>query len=149
MFKIRTGQTNLPMSLCVSPGSHQLPLLAPSDPSQQTAAAPKLLPAPVLQHTAYSARTTGPPQITSSPPTPPVASPKEQMQVEQNTSGEVFRTPALPKHNQKAVVGCQLSSPPDSQQRANDNRLDQDKELTSSVVRGNAARDLLGLMQSR
>ena len=142
MFKVRTGQTNIPMSLCVAPDSPQLPLLAPPP------AVPRLLPAPILQPTAYSARMTEPPRISSSPPTSQTESPARQMQVGSRGSDDVFRTPALPKHKRGTVGEGQLSSPPDSQPRVDGMDLDQNTELTSSVIRGNAARDLLGLMQS-
>lgn len=144
MFKVRTGQTNLPMSLCISPDSPQLPVLAPP------AAVPRLLPAPILQPTAYSARMTEPPGISSSPPTSQGESPERQIQIGSRVpDDDVFRTPALPKHRRGPVADGQLSSPPDSQQGVDGMDLDQNTELTSSAVRGNAARDLLGLLQSR
>ena len=143
MFKVRTGQTNIPMSLCVSPDPPQLPVLAP----QPTV--PRLLPAPILQPTAYSARMIELPRISSSPPTSQHGSPARQAQIEARVPDDVFRTPALPKHKRGRVAEGQLSSPPDSQERDDGMDLDEPTELTSSVVRGNAARDLLGLMRSR
>ncbi|KAL8783127.1 MAG: hypothetical protein Q9195_009479 [Heterodermia aff. obscurata] len=143
MFKIRTGQTTIPMSLCVSPDSPQLPVLAPPT------VVPRLLPAPILQPTAYSARMIEPPRIPSSPPTSQMGSPARQVNIGTRSPDDVFRTPALPKHKRGTSAGGQLSSPPDSQQRVDAMDLDQNTELTSSAIRGNAARDLLDLMQSQ
>ena len=143
MFKVRTGQTNIPMSRCVSPDSPQLPVLAPPTTF------PRLLPAPILQPTAYSARMTELPRISSSPPTSQIESPARQIQNGARAPDDEFRTPALPKRKRGVVADVQLSSPPDSQPRVDGMDVDQNTELTSSVIRGNAARDLLGLMQGR
>ena len=131
------------MSLCISPDSPQLPVLAPP------AVVPRLLPAPILQPTAYSARMAEAARMSSSPSTSPTESPARQAQIGSRVSDDVFRTPALPKHRRGTMADGQLSSPPDSQQRVDGMDLDQNTELTSSVIRGNAARDLLGLMRSR
>ena len=90
-----------------------------------------------------------PAQLPSSPPTSPIESPAKPIQIGTRAANDVFRTPALPKHKRRTVAGGQLSSPPDSQERVDGMDLDQNTELTSSAIRGNAARDLLDLMQSR
>ena len=147
MYKIRTGQTNIPMSqLAIAPKSPQPPISA-SHFSSRTSAVPRLLPAPLIEPTPFSARMTVPPQMPSSPPKSHTASPEEETRIESKTEREVFRTPALPKHQKPGTKGQQLNSPPSSQRHARRNEQDGDNELTSSAVRGSAARGLLGLMQ--
>lgn len=149
MFKIRTGQTNIPMSLCVPPKPAPFSVRIPATQIEGITAAPKLLPAPVLQPTAYSARMTYPPHPLSSPLVGHIDSPAEQTQLETKDPEDVFRTPALPRRTTITIADHRLSTPPDGLRRMSGNGLDQDRELTSSTIRGNAARDLLGLMQSR
>lgn len=149
MFKIRTGQTNIPMSLCVPPKSARFPDRVPTTQSRVITEAPKLLPAPVLQPTTYSVRMTYPPQTLSSPRPKPFASPAGQTQAETEDPEEVFKTPALHRHKPVTMTDRHLSTPPVNLQRMGGKGMDQDRDLTSSTIRGNAARDLLGLMQSR
>ena len=149
MFKVRTGQTNIPMSqlaICSEPPQPRSPA---SPASSETPVVPKLLPAPVLEPTAYSARMILPSQMPSSPPASQHSSPEDHSRGKLPASEEVFRTPALPKRKSVAVADCSLSSPPDSLQRATEKGRGQDdvKDLTSSAIRGSAARGLLGLMQ--
>ena len=147
MYKIRTGQTNIPMSqLAIAPKSPQPPTPA-SNFSSHTSVVPRLLPAPLIEPTPFSARMTVPPQVPSSPPKSQTGSPEEQRRVESKAEGDIFRTPALPKHQKLGTKGQQLKSPPSSQRYARRDELDEDNELTSSAVRGSAARGLLGLMQ--
>ena len=147
MYKIRTGQTNIPMSqLSIAPKSPQLPTPA-SQFSSRTSIVPRLLPAPLIEPTPFSARMTFPTQMPSSPPKSQTGSPEEQTRVEPKTEREIFRTPALPKHQKLGMKSQQLNSPPSSQRHTRRNELDEDNELTSSAVRGSAARGLLGLMQ--
>ena len=141
MFKVRTNQTNLPMSqLRVSPKSppRQNPV-SPVSP-EQSVSLPTLLPAPELKPTAYSARTISQVHLPSSPPGSCKNSP------EGNIVGGVFRTPALPKNNTHNL-DLQLSSPPDSQE--GDSRVLEGADfLTSSAVGGSVARSLLGLART-
>ena len=92
---------------------------------------------------------TYPPRTLSSPLAGPIASSAGQTQLETKDPEDVFKTPALPRHKIVRMTDHQLSTPPDGLQRMGGKGLDQDRELTSSTIRGNAARDLLGLMQSR
>lgn len=140
MFKVRTNQTCIPMSqLRIPPKSPPVPHSTLDSSPEQNASVPKLLPAPNLKPTAYSARTILQPRVPSSPPTSYKSSP------EGDAEKDVFRTPALPKGKIRAM-DLQLSSPPGSQER--DMRVVNEAEsLTSSAVRGSAARSLLGLAQ--
>lgn len=133
-FKVRTNQTHIPLS--------QLQTSAREDrgsPEHQPSL-PTLLPAPVLLPTAYSARTIAQPQIPSSPPSSP------DNGAEKTIRDEIFRTPALPRHS---TSFRQMSSPPDSQERASRKPYTEEDSLTSSAVRGKAAFGLLGLRQER
>ena len=104
------------------------------------AALPRLLPAPILRPTAYSARRITHTQVPSSPSDPVEDIPKPVMQ------DDVFRTPALPRQKRLASA-LQLSSPPDGQALRGGRLEDEEDNLTSSVVKGRAANDLLGLMR--
>ena len=148
MFKVQTNQTSIPMSrLQLSPrNTSNLPsaMLGPrgglAEQHSSQAPLPRLLPAPILRPTAYSARHITQTEIPSSPPDSAGDSPKPVMQE------EVFRTPALP--NQKRLHSPrQLSSPPDSQAHEDGRPEDEEDNLTSSVVKGRAANGLLGLMR--
>ncbi|KAL9125139.1 MAG: hypothetical protein Q9217_005606 [Psora testacea] len=138
-FKIRTNQVDVPFAQLrvsmedkqdaqslrestVQPGEHP-PL-------------PRLLPAPALQPTAYSARTV----IYSHKPFCPLVSPVAS--TARVTEDDVFKTPAVPGGKASAEVQ-QLSSPPDSQE----DHIQGNKEalLNSSAVKGSAAISLLGL----
>ncbi len=138
MFKVQTRQTNLPMSQ----------LQIPSDPprsehpastvsSKQAISFPRLLPAPNLRPTAYSARTIPIVHLPSSPPNSRGNSPESKLQE------EVFHTPAVPKGKTR-IMELHLSSPPDSQEEKG-RTVDAPDALTSSAVRGSVARSLLGL----
>lgn len=138
-FRIRTNQVDVPFSqLRISPVDHngtQSPPSSPLKPDEEQPSLPRLLPAPVLQPTAYSARTITRPQIPSSPPSSTQHSPDKALE-------EIFRTPALPRHAQSALR--QTNSSPESRQwyrRAGK----EEESLTSSVIRGKAAIGLLGL----
>lgn len=147
MYKIRTGQTNIPMSqLAIARNSPQPPTPT-SQFSSRTSMVPRLLPAPLIEPTPFSARMIVPPKMPSSPPKSQTGSPEEQTRAESKTEREIFRTPALPKHQKLSMKGQQFNSPPSSQRHARRNGLDEENELTSSAVRGSAARGLLGLMQ--
>ena len=142
MYKVRTNQIEVPFT-DLKPQDHSR---VPSKPSaedvedaiaalrkeaqqvleRQRNSYPKLLPAPVLKPTAYSSRMIYHHDLTSSPP---ILSPVRLPEV-----GAGVVTP------QREVQ--QLSSPPTSEESAG-RRPDQD--LTSSVVKGRAAEDLLGL----
>ena len=140
-FKVQTNQTNLPLSqLRVSREGPLLPqesLLRQND--QQPL--PKLLPAPVLLPTAFSARTIARPQDLSSPPCSPDHS-------TQRESANVFRTPALPRQKVPTALR-QLSSPPGSNEGISKRHYEYEDNLTSSAVRGKAAIGLLDLRQER
>ncbi|KAK4693658.1 hypothetical protein P7C71_g3786, partial [Lecanoromycetidae sp. Uapishka_2] len=129
-LKVQTNQTDIPLSrlrLCADDSDDQV--FSQDTPDAQQASLPKLLPAPVLLPTAFSARTISRPRIASSPSSPTKDSPKKAEGI------ETFRTPALPRHT------AQTSS------RAMSSPLEE--KLTSSAVRGKAAIGLLGLRRER
>jgi len=133
-FKVRTNQIHIPLAqLRISTSE------SPHSPERQPSL-PKLLPAPVLRPTAYSARTVTQSQIPSSPPSSPESNP------EKVAREEVFRTPALPRHS---TALRQINSPPDSQEGESRETYTEEDNLTSSAVRGKAAIGLLGLRQER
>lgn len=145
-FKVKTNQIQIPLSQLRISTEREL-----SSQSQESAATPdeepslpklKLLPAPILRPTAYSTRTISKPQILSSPPSSAENSPGK------SAGDDVFRTPALPRHPARNTLR-QTSSPPDSAERILRKRYDEDDDLTSSAIRGNAAIGLLGLRQER
>lgn len=114
------------------------PILQSISPqTQEKAPHPKLLPAPVLKPTAYSARTIARPHIPSSPPYSTNSSPESAVR------DEFFRTPALPRS--KMYEPKQMSSPPESEERDVMRAGRERESLTSSAVRGKAAIGLLGL----
>lgn len=133
-FKIRTNQIHIPLAqLRIST------IDGPESPEHQPSL-PKLLPAPVLQPTSYSARTVTQPQMPSSPPSSP------ESDMGKTTGAEVFRTPALPRHSTALV---QIGSPPYSPDGGPRETHPEEDSLTSSAVRGKAAIGLLGLRQER
>lgn len=142
-FKVQTNQTNVPLSqLRIS--RNEAPRPEESTPQRDDPPSlPKLLPAPVLHPTAFSARMIARSQDLSSPPCSPDRSTRKE-------SPEVFRTPALPRQIVPTALG-QLSSPPGSDEGMSKRHYAEDDEdsLTSSVVRGKAAIGLLGLRQER
>ena len=148
MFKVQTNQTSIPMSrLQISPGntgSRSSATLGPQDnvaeQRSNQAALPRLLPAPILRPTAYSARHITQTRVPSSPADSSEVSPQTFMR----EAG--FRTPAVPRHKRLASP-LQISSPPDSEALGGGRLEDEDDNLTSSVVKGRAANDLLGLMR--
>ncbi|KAI9812193.1 MAG: hypothetical protein M1827_004859 [Pycnora praestabilis] len=153
MFKVRTNQTNIPLSqLQISsrqptqtPRTHDSARsrsITPkaSVPALNARATSKLLPAPVLVPTAYSASHVTEAYIPSSPPEP---APSKHYTEENKTQAE-FATLVVPRRRQ-ARSPTQLSSPPDSQERE-DRLVREDVNLTSSVVKGRAANGLLKLM---
>lgn len=101
---------------------------------------PRLLPAPVLCPTAYTARTITQGRFPSLPPGYTESDPGT------GDYDEVFRTPALPRHATRLSIQ-QTSSPPDRRSRGEE--CNDDGNLTSSAVRGKAAIGLLDLRQER
>ncbi|KAI4130815.1 MAG: hypothetical protein LQ347_003233 [Umbilicaria vellea] len=148
MFKVRTNQTSIPMSrLQISPGnggSRSSAVPGPQGNSSEQhpnhSALPRLLPAPILRPTAYSARHITQSQIPSSPPDSVDDSPKPV------TQQEVFRTPALPRQKRLASP-LQLSSPSASRAHGGERLEEEEDTPTKSVVKGRAADGLLGLMR--
>lgn len=140
-FKVQTNQTNLPLSQLRISRNEVLPPRESILRRDDQPSLPKLLPAPVLLPTAFSARMITHPQDLSSPP----CSPDHRAQKE---SPEVFRTPALPRQRASAA-SRQLSSPPGSAERMSKDSYEDEDSLTSSAVRGKAAIGLLGLRQER
>lgn len=140
-FKVQTNQTNLPLSQLRISRNQPSPSRDSTLKRDEKPSLPKLLPAPVLLPTAYSARMIPRPQDLSSPP----CSPDHNAQKD---SPEVFRTPALPRQR-VSNVQRQLSSPPGSDERISKRSYEDEDNLTSSVVRGKAAIGLLGLRQER
>ena len=150
MFKVQTGQTNLPLSqLAISKKSPKHSLSAVHVSSPVVSAAPKLLPAPVLEPTAYSARTIKFPQMPTSPPRLKTTNPAENVHVESFSVEEEFRTPALSKHMQVLGQEQEPNCPHNGQRYAREKPAFREEDLTSSAVRGSAARGFLGLKQSR
>lgn len=154
MFKINTHQTNIPLSrLQISPKMlvhppAQLQKLPPQEViTPQRAQAPiralvsKLLPAPVLIPTAYSARLIHDPPIPSSQPTSIGSSGSH------DTPSPGIATPALPQQR-RSHSPTQLDSPPGSQERRAQKAkgVHSDANLPSSVIKGRAATGLLKLM---
>lgn len=153
MFKINTHQTNIPLSrLQISPKGLHPPAQVHKSPPQETVAPykaqapikptiPKLLPAPVLIPTAYSARLIHDPPVPSSPPTSIGSSSSP------DTPSPGLPTPALPQQPRSQPL-AQLNSPPGSQERRPQNAkvVDSDANLPSSVIKGRAATGLLNLM---
>ncbi|OCL10242.1 hypothetical protein AOQ84DRAFT_353638 [Glonium stellatum] len=166
LYKVRTNQTNIPLSELALPAESpepELPTLASTSrppvpsitisstspaatrtaPTTTTTAVPKLLPAPILRPTAYSSRHITEPYLPSSPPAS--ASPE-------STDTTPLATPIA----QTRPIE-QLSSPPESEERgascAQQRRrgellVDDDADLASSVVTGRAASGLLELMRA-
>jgi hypothetical protein len=162
MYKVKTNQIHVPMSElrflpCESVSSVLKPDIpatssAPKTlPPQQTRprSNPKLLPAPVLVPTAYSARRITEPYIPSSPPCSAPNSDIDTAESEEDSEKD-FTTPTAPKDTESLHPPVQLSSPPGSEKRiANTSRIcDAKASLTSSVVKGRAANGLLELMQT-
>ena len=140
-FKVQTNQTDLPLSqLRIDRNQLSSPQKSTLRRDEQPSL-PKLLPAPVLLPTAFSARMIARPQDLSSPP----CSPGHRAWKERP---EAFRTPALPRQKVPTTLG-QLSSPPDSEEGMSRKQYEEEDNLTSSAVRGNAAIGLLGLRQER
>ena len=140
-FKVQTNQTNVPLSQLRIMRNEELPSRDPALKQVEQPSLPKLLPAPILLPTAFSARMISRPQDLSSPP----CSPGHNAQKE---SPEVFRTPALPRQR-GSNAQRQLSSPPGSDERIPKKRYEDDDNLSSSAVRGKAAIGLLGLREER
>ena len=154
MFKINTHQTNIPLSrLQISPKKlvHP-PLQRQKSPSQEATTPqrdqvpivptiPKLLPAPVLVPTAYSARLIQYPPIPSSPPRSTGSSGS------QATPSPGLATPALPQQR-RSRSPTQLDSPLGNTEKRGQGAksIDWDANLTSSVIKGRAATGLLNLM---
>lgn len=142
MYKVRTNQIGVPFSELRVPAeeSAEAAVAAAKEkartdelsamlPAQQPAyAIPKLLPAPILRPTAYSSRLIIEDYLPSSPPvlTSPERSPERQA-----------HTPLSRRSYQQRLRSPR--SPPDS------GRVMDDRELTSSVVKGRIAEGLLGL----
>lgn len=105
-----TNQTNIPMSqlqICTHEPNRLLERSStPSSPLEEPSL-PKLLPAPVLRPTAYSARTIPRQKIPTSPPDSTFNSPEPA--TEANPSPKL----AIPLHKHRSDP-IQTSSPPDS-----------------------------------
>ncbi|KAI9862766.1 MAG: hypothetical protein M1813_004262 [Trichoglossum hirsutum] len=162
MYKVRTNQIHVPMSElrfppCKSANSPQKPdYLATSSapktlPLQQTRPRPnaKLLPAPILIPTSYSARRVIEPYVPSSPPCSALNSDMDTPDLE-GESEEDFASPVATNDRELLHPPVQLSSPPSSEKGiANTGRIyDAEGGLTGSVAKGRAANGLLELMQS-
>ena len=161
MYKVKTNQIHVPISeLQILPREPAKSLLKPDVPAtlsapkalslQPTLSKPKLLPAPVLIPTAYSARPVTEPYMPSSPPCSAPNS-DEDSPDSIDSEEEDFTTPIASRDNRALLQPpVQLSSPPSSEKRvANTSRIyDAEGKLTSSVVKGRAANGLLELMQS-
>ena len=142
-FKVRTNQTDIPLSrLRLSSTLCQDRSPSPASSSTGQPLLPKLLPAPVLIPTAYSARTINIPRqdVTSSNPISVENSPYE------GGDGNVFRTPALPRQN-ICTANQQQGNPGGRQIRVG--RYEEEDHAMNSAVRGKAAIGLLGLRHER
>ncbi|KAH0537803.1 hypothetical protein FGG08_005485 [Glutinoglossum americanum] len=161
MYKVKTNQIHVPMSELQFPSNESISSFskpdfpatssAPKTLSQQTQPRPnpKLLPAPVLVPTAYSARRITEPYMPSSPPCSASNSDLDAADSEADSEND-FATPVAPRDRESLHPPVQLSSPPSSEKRiAITSRIyGAEGGLTSSVVKGRAANGLLELMQS-
>ena len=138
LFKVQTNQTNIPMSqlqISMDGPSKQINVASTSSvssPEPEEPSLPKLLPAPVLRPTAYSARTFALQQAPSSPPNSRGPSPQN--------SAEIY-FPWVAHQDYKAI---QTSSPPDSP-ISTLTHATTDKNLTGGSGSALAARGLLDL----
>ncbi|KAI9703709.1 MAG: hypothetical protein M1836_007479 [Candelina mexicana] len=125
MFKVQTNQTDVPLSrLQISPRKQSptslrkdtplstTPQLNSTSQISETRAAPRLLPAPVLEPTAYTARRISAYHVPSSPP----SSTGTIARMEVNEGQPRVTTPVTTK-SKPAQSPMQLSSPPASQER--------------------------------
>ncbi|KAL9579818.1 MAG: hypothetical protein Q9212_004876 [Teloschistes hypoglaucus] len=139
LFKVRTDQTNIPLSQLRIPSPKPVPSPRPSSP-----ALPSLLPAPILKPTAYSMRKIEQPRTRSSPPSSSTSSPGKEK------AADVFQTRAMPRREPSSSQ--QLSSPPSSHDGEHGVELE-DPPLSSSPVEGHkgyaAASSLLDLKGDR
>ncbi|KAI9796333.1 MAG: hypothetical protein M1835_004324 [Candelina submexicana] len=125
MFKVQTNQIDVPLSrLQISPQKRSptslrentplstMPQHSSTSQISETRAAPRLLPAPVLEPTAYSARRISAYHVPSSPPssTGTIA----RMEVDE---GQTRVTTPVTTKSRPAQSPMQLSSPPASQER--------------------------------
>lgn len=154
MFKINTHQTNIPLSrLQISPKKlvHS-PAQTQKTPPQEAVALPKaqtpmkptiskLLPAPILIPTAYSARLIHH-RLTPSSPLSSFSSSGSQ-----DTPSPGLATAALPQQR-RSHPPSQVDSPRGGQERPEQKTkaVDLDANLPSSVIKGRAASGLLNLM---
>ncbi|KAI4262129.1 MAG: hypothetical protein L6R42_002689 [Xanthoria sp. 1 TBL-2021] len=143
LFKVKTDQTNIPVSQLRLPTSCLPKVNSSAHPGSRRANVqpPRLLPAPILKPTV---RPNGLPQFSqtlSSPPVTRAGSPAKA------SDGDIFRTPTLPPS--KIQVSQQLSSPPNSQNGDLKETDVEDSHLSSSAVKGDAAISLLGLRDDR
>ncbi|MCJ1265503.1 hypothetical protein MMC22_005383 [Lobaria immixta] len=143
LFKVQTNQTNIPMSqLQIS--THELdkllePVSVASSPLEE-ASLPKLLPAPVLRPTAYSARTIPRRKIPTSPPDSTVNSPEPAAEV---IPSPKLATPPPHKHLSDPI---QTSSPPNSPEHL-PAKVANWENSTRSAIRGKKA--AIGLLDLR
>lgn len=140
LFKVQTNQTNIPMSQVEIPSTDahkQSQTISTSFSTQNKDAPLKLLPAPILFPTPYSARVITQGQALSSPPRSKENSP---MAVKY---GNQFETPNVPMFERHGSI-IQTSSPPDSLSRGSVSTK-KSETLTSSAIKGNAANLLLDL----
>ncbi|KAK7545373.1 hypothetical protein IWX49DRAFT_428021 [Phyllosticta citricarpa] len=122
---------------------------ATADNLDHSSAALKLLPAPLLQPTAYSTRFIGTPHLPSSPP---ATAPDNEDDTAPRPKSPQQKAPTTPIARHASVPAQQLSSPPGSGSVDDDDeearRAATESELTSSVRKGRAASGLLELMRS-
>ncbi|CAO1599713.1 hypothetical protein XANCAGTX0491_003428 [Xanthoria calcicola] len=143
LFKVQTGQTNIPVSQLRLPTpsvveSNQWPA---SSSRAGTVQPPGLLPAPLLEPTVRPNRLSQSTQMLSSPPVTRSGSPSKA------PDGDIFRTPSLPLS--KVGLSQQLSSPPNSPNGDLKEMDVEESRLSSSAVKGYAAISLLGLRDDR
>ncbi|MCJ1425348.1 hypothetical protein MMC29_003236 [Sticta canariensis] len=140
LFKVQTNQTNIPMSqlqISMHGPNKLLEPMSASSSAREERLRPKLLPAPILRPTAYSARTIPQQEIPTSPPDSTVNSPEPA--TDANPSSRLA-TP-LHKHQSDPI---QTSSPPDSPENMSV-KVESWENSTRSAVRGKAAISLLDL----
>ncbi len=153
MFKVKTRQTNIPLSrLQISP--RKLPHLASQNSPADSVVTPerksvkpavsKLLPAPVLVPTAYSARHVHDSPVLSSPPTSATSS-QESLPRDRATPTLPQQTsfhPPMQLHNSPEIHDrdtAEAKNAPGVVDLETDN-------IPSSVIKGRAATGLLQLM---
>ena len=141
LFKVRTGQTCIPLSRVEIDCESRRFSSEPPDQAPRSAQAFRVLHSPpTLKPTTFSARTMLNPQALSSPPPSANTSPGAA------TSNDGFKTPALPRRT--ALPSCVIhDGPQESLGEKGFAHKEEEENIPSSVMKQNVARSLMGLSQ--